>query len=305
MSSYEERRSDEFETRIIRLESSLEKEKEQSDYFRLETNQLTDELGKEREKVKLIQKHADKLGGIINSQIDVRIEKEVELEQVELRLKKLVGAVEAIIDWVSEVQCDDVGEIIKRLNKAIKNDEVKSDLKDYTSPNLLIEQLTERIKELEYAPNSLGHRLKYCKEHRTICMEYNGKLACCLESKVKELEAQLAPIKADPFKRPKIVCLCGSTRFKDAFDEANYKETMAGKIVLSIGFYMHATGNRHGQEIGATPGQKIALDELHKRKIDLADEVLILNVGGYIGESTKSELEYAKAKGKTVRFLEA
>lgn len=105
-------------------------------------------------------------------------------------------------------------------------------------------------------------------------------------------------------ERPTIVCLCGSTRFKDAFDEANYHQTMAGKIVLSVGFYMHATGNRHGDGIGATPEQKIALDELHKRKIDLADEVLVLNVGGYIGESTRSEIHYALEHGKQVRFLE-
>ena len=104
--------------------------------------------------------------------------------------------------------------------------------------------------------------------------------------------------------RPVIVCLCGSTRFKDAFDEAIYLETMAGRIVLSVGFYMHATGNRHGQEVGATPAQKIGLDELHKRKIDLCDEVLVLNVGGYIGESTRSEIDYAIAHGRQVRYLE-
>lgn len=104
--------------------------------------------------------------------------------------------------------------------------------------------------------------------------------------------------------RPKIVCLCGSTRFKDAFDEANYQETMAGRIVLSVGFIMHATGNKHGEGVGATPEQKIALDELHKRKIDLADEVLVLNVGGYIGSSTRSEIDYAIAHGKPIRYLE-
>ncbi|MCE1273866.1 MAG: hypothetical protein LWW75_04985 [Chlorobiales bacterium] len=79
---------------------------------------------------------------------------------------------------------------------------------------------------------------------------------------------------------------------------------MDGKIVLSVGFFMHATGNRHGEHVGCTPEQKIALDELHKRKIDLADEVLILNVGGYIGDSTRSELEYAQRLGKTIRYLE-
>lgn len=105
-------------------------------------------------------------------------------------------------------------------------------------------------------------------------------------------------------KRPRIVCLCGSTRFKDAFDEANYQETMAGRIVLSVGFYMHASGNRHGESVGATPEQKKALDELHLRKIDLSDEVLVLNVGGYIGESTGREIEYASVTGKPIRYLE-
>ncbi len=104
---------------------------------------------------------------------------------------------------------------------------------------------------------------------------------------------------------PTIVCLCGSTRFKDAFDEANYQETMAGRIVLSVGFFMHASGNRHGESIGATPEQKIALDELHKRKVELADEVLILNVGGYIGSSTKGELNHAIKLGKRIRYLES
>lgn len=67
---------------------------------------------------------------------------------------------------------------------------------------------------------------------------------------------------------------------------------------------MHASGNRHAESVGCTSEQKIALDELHKRKIDLADEVMILNVGGYIGESTKSEMEYARSKGKKISFLE-
>jgi len=105
--------------------------------------------------------------------------------------------------------------------------------------------------------------------------------------------------------KPKVVCLCGSTRFKDAFDEANYRETMMGRIVLSVGFFMHASGNKHGEDIGATPEQKIALDELHKRKIDLADEVLVLNINGYIGESTRSEIEYAEAHKKPLRYLES
>lgn len=103
---------------------------------------------------------------------------------------------------------------------------------------------------------------------------------------------------------PTVVVLCGSTRFYKEFQKANFEETAAGKIVLSIGFYPTDDPSNHGGDKHITPEEKIKADELHKRKIDLASEVYILNVGGYIGESTQSELEYAKKLGKTIRFLE-
>jgi hypothetical protein len=102
--------------------------------------------------------------------------------------------------------------------------------------------------------------------------------------------------------RPAIVCLCGSTRFWRVFQAASLSETMDGKIVLSI-------GAASGTDDGTLPRDeydrvKAMLDELHLRKIDLADEILVLNVGGYIGESTMRELAYARQHGKRVRFLE-
>lgn len=146
------------------------------------------------------------------------------------------------------------------------------------------------------------------KEQRTIQSRINTFLTI-RETTSKVLPLQ--PIVPKRHVRPPVVCLCGSTRFYDAFQRANYEETMAGKIVLSVGFYRAAlaeleTGPRHeyhGENIGCTPEQKIALDELHKRKIDLADEIYVLNVGGYIGESTRSEIEYAEAQGKPIRYL--
>lgn len=105
-------------------------------------------------------------------------------------------------------------------------------------------------------------------------------------------------------ERPKIVCLCGSTRFYKEFQRANYEETMAGRIVLSVGFYMHESEAAHGEKWGCTPEQKIALDALHMRKIELADEVLVINVGGYVGESTRNEIKHAKSLGKPIRWLE-
>lgn len=98
--------------------------------------------------------------------------------------------------------------------------------------------------------------------------------------------------------KPIVVCLCGSTKFKDEFIAANFRETMAGRIVLSVGGFMHA------DSFSVTADQKTMLDELHKRKIDLADEIFVLNVGGYIGESTRSEIEYAEAHGKPIFYLE-
>ena len=104
-------------------------------------------------------------------------------------------------------------------------------------------------------------------------------------------------------KKPKIVCLCGSTKFMEAFQQANLKETLAGRIVLSVG--CNTKSDSDLMKIGElTEELKVKLDELHKRKIDLADEILVLNVGGYIGESTKSEIEYAKQNGKGIRYLE-
>jgi len=98
---------------------------------------------------------------------------------------------------------------------------------------------------------------------------------------------------------PKIICLCGSAKFYKLFEEYNYKFTLEGYIVLSIGYN---TKSDKGLEI--TEEQKKMLDELHKRKIDLADEVFIINKDGYIGESTRSEIEYANKKEKNINYME-
>lgn len=101
--------------------------------------------------------------------------------------------------------------------------------------------------------------------------------------------------------RPRIVCLCGSTRFMSAFFDAGWQYTLDGYIVLSVGVCKHA--DDHGAEaLGGDVAER--LDELHKRKIDLADEVFVLNVGGYIGDSTRSEIDYALEHGKPVAYLE-
>jgi len=101
-------------------------------------------------------------------------------------------------------------------------------------------------------------------------------------------------------QKPKVVCLCGSTKFKDQFIAENFKLTMEGNIILTVGWFSH-----EDKEIYyPNDEEKIMLDALHKRKIDLADEIFVLNVGGYIGESTRSEIKYAITNGKPIRYLE-
>ena len=93
--------------------------------------------------------------------------------------------------------------------------------------------------------------------------------------------------------------LCGSTRFKDAFLEAQKRLTLEGNIVISVGLFGHA-----GDDEVWTEGTKEMLDDMHKRKIDMADAIYVVNVGGYVGESTRSEIEYARRNGKRVEYLE-
>lgn len=98
---------------------------------------------------------------------------------------------------------------------------------------------------------------------------------------------------------PRVVCLVGSTRFIDAYRQANLRETLAGNIVFTIGRDTKSDAMLH-----LAPEDKIRLGLLHLHKIDQANEVLVLNVNGYIGESTRREIEYARLLGKTLRWLE-
>lgn len=99
--------------------------------------------------------------------------------------------------------------------------------------------------------------------------------------------------------RYRVITLCGSTRFKDAFLEAQKRLTLEGNIVLSVGLFGHS-----GDDEVLTEGTREMLADMHRRKIDMADEIFVINVGGYIGSGTRSEIEYARANGKTVRYLE-
>jgi hypothetical protein len=98
--------------------------------------------------------------------------------------------------------------------------------------------------------------------------------------------------------RYKIITLCGSTRFKDEFLEAQKRLTLEGNIVISVGLFGHS-----GDEEVWSENIKPMLDDMHLRKIDLADEIFVINPGAYIGASTRREIEYSKRTSKEVRFL--
>jgi hypothetical protein len=96
-----------------------------------------------------------------------------------------------------------------------------------------------------------------------------------------------------------IITLCGSTRFKDDFVRVQKELTLQGYIVISVGLFGHS-----GDEEAWAEGTKEMLDIMHKRKIDLAQAIYVINKDGYIGNSTRSEIEYAKAAGKEIYYME-
>lgn len=104
----------------------------------------------------------------------------------------------------------------------------------------------------------------------------------------------------------KVITLCGSTRFKEEFLQVQKELTLKGNIVISVGLFGHSGDSEVWEKMdeGTLTKTKQMLDDMHKRKIDMADEIFVINVGGYIGESTKSEIEYAKAHNKKVKYLE-
>ena len=99
-------------------------------------------------------------------------------------------------------------------------------------------------------------------------------------------------------KKYKIITLCGSTKFKEDFMKQNERLTLAGNVVISVGVFAHADGKQ------ISKSDKILLDSIHKQKIEMADEIFVINKGGYIGESTRNEILYAMHCGKPISYME-
>ena len=104
----------------------------------------------------------------------------------------------------------------------------------------------------------------------------------------------------------RVITLCGSTRFKNEFMEAQKRLTLQGNIVISVGLFGHSGDQEvwENMDEGTLTKTKEMLDDMHKRKIDMAYTIYVINVGGYIGDSTRSEIDYAITHGKTVEYLE-
>ena len=107
-------------------------------------------------------------------------------------------------------------------------------------------------------------------------------------------------------KKYKVVTLCGSTKFKDEFMKVQKDLTLKGYIVISVGLFGHSGDSEvwENMDEGTLTKTKKMLDDMHKRKIDMSDEIFVINKNGYIGSSTASEIEYAKKHGKKINYLE-
>ncbi|MDQ0901186.1 hypothetical protein [Paenibacillus sp. V4I7] len=94
----------------------------------------------------------------------------------------------------------------------------------------------------------------------------------------------------------RVITLCGSTKFKEQFEQANAYLTLQGNIVISVAFFEQSDGFKITEE------QAELLGNMHFRKIDISDEIFVIDVDGYIGNSTRREIQYAEEKGKAIRY---
>jgi len=135
-----------------------------------------------------------------------------------------------------------------------------------------------------------------CAAGQMLCLAGEEVVEQCTASLVN---AALSYAKLPP--PPEIVCLCGSTKYLAAFLDWQRILTLEGVIVVTIGCVLR--GDELMDSEGGDSAQKLKVDLLHRRKIDMADRVLVLDVDGYIGSSTKDEIQYAEETGKMVTML--
>ncbi len=163
-----------------------------------------------------------------------------------------------------------------------------------------------------------GTEDKYLKEKSdafTYLLQYSNKVYCIEDEKGNKprhpsrisYSYELVYFFPHPStKQYPVVTLCGSTKFKKEFMEVQKKLTLEGNIVISVGLFGHSGDEEvwENMDEGTLTKTKEMLDDMHKRKIDMADSIYVINVGGYIGESTGSEIEYARNHGKIIKYYE-
>ena len=160
----------------------------------------------------------------------------------------------------------------------------------------------------EYYEKAVGEPLTYDSKVLVERFAHGGMSSGCVSGEFWICSG--IPLLIDNFRKIKagypVVTLCGSTRFKDEFMEAQKRLTLEGNIVISVGLFGHSGDQEvwENMDEGTLTKTKEMLDDMHKRKIDMADSIFVINVGGYIGDSTRSEINYAKTHGKEVRYLE-
>lgn len=156
--------------------------------------------------------------------------------------------------------------------------------------------------DCEWTTNRLGD----AGTHDASCPECGSNAVDVLEAAT---DGGVDRSTSDTERFPEVVCLCGSTRFKDEYRAENARLTLEGKIVLSVGFFHHSgdapEGVAEAVEEFERSDKKADLDELHKRKIDLADRIHVINVDGYVGDSTASEIEYARETDTNISWYES
>ena len=124
------------------------------------------------------------------------------------------------------------------------------------------------------------------------------RLEFCVKKSILKNENIKEKIKMSIVKdKYNVITLCGSIRFKNEFMKVQEELTLDGNIVFTPNFFNNLKGEIKKET-------RKMLDEMHRQKIDMSNEIYVINCGGYIGESTKSEIEYAKANGKKISYLE-
>ncbi len=182
----------------------------------------------------------------------------------------------------------------------------------------------DRLLEEHYKVMHFGWLLGNAREAKRISMdefswlvedagqEFIAKTASINDAELEEksweiarLQSSLEIAQAERLDRPRIICLCGSSRFIETFAVLAWEFEKGGVITLGLHYLPPSYCQEHiPDHLAEHEDVAKRMDALHLKKIDLADEVFVINVGGYIGESTSNEIAYAKKLGKHIKYLE-